>query len=238
MGVKAFVNKMKISIQQPEYFPWIGYFDKILQVDKVVFLDNVQFKKRYFENRNKVRTYQGWTWINTPVKTKGRYTQKIMEVEIDNSRPWQKRIIFTITHHYKKSPYWKDFGEELCELISKPYELLVDFNLEISLFLMDKLGVKPEWCLASSLKTEHSGSDLILEICQKMNATDYLSGKDGKDYLKGEDFTINGIQIYYQDFVHPVYTQIHGDFKAGMSVIDLYFNHGPDSTNIIKGITL
>lgn len=220
---------MKISIQQPEFFPWLGYFDKLRQVDKVVFLDNVQFKKRYFENRNKVRTYQGWTWLNIPVKTKGRYTQRIMEVEIDNSQPWQKRIVSAIRCNYRKATYWEDYGESLCGLVSRPYVLLVDFNLSVILFLMEKLGVKREWYLSSALGTEHSGSDLILEICRKMHATDYLSGKDGGSYLKEEEFIKNGIKLHYQNFMHPVYKQFHGGFFEGMSVIDLLFNYGPDS---------
>lgn len=231
------IIRMMISIQQPESFPWLGFFDKILQVDKVVFLDNVQFKKRYFENRNKIRTPQGWIWLNTPVKTKGRYTQKIMEVEIDNSRPWQKKLISTITQHYRKAPHWKETGDELCEIISKPYELLADFNLAIIFFFMEKLSIKREWTLASSLNTKHSGSYLIWEICQKMNATDYLSGINGKNYLKEEDFIKRKIRIHYQRFRHPIYKQVYDGFEAGMSIIDLYFNHGPDSTNIIKGTT-
>ena len=223
-----------ISIQQPEYFPWLGFFDKLQQVDKVVFLDSVQFKKRYFENRNKVRTYQGWAWINTPVKTKGRYTQKIMDVEINNAYPWQKKIVSTIKHNYKKAPYWGDFGESLCKLISRPYELLVDLNISVILFLMEKLGIEHKWCLSSSLSTKYSGSDLILEICRKMNATDYLSGRDGRAYIKENAFIKSGIHVHYQDFTHPVYEQFHGGFVDGMSIIDLLFNHGPESVNIIK----
>ncbi|MFC1623828.1 WbqC family protein [Candidatus Omnitrophota bacterium] len=229
---------MKISIQQPEFFPWLGYFDKLYQVDKVVFLDNVQFKKRYFENRNKVRTRDGWMWLNTPVKTKGRYTQKIMDAEIDNSKPWQKRIVSAIRCNYRRAPYWEYYGESICGIVSRPYKFLVDFNLSVILFLMEKLGVKREWCLSSALSTEDLGSDLILEICRKMQATDYLSGKDGKSYLKEDGFVKNGIKLHYQNFIHPVYKQFHGGFFEGMSVIDLLFNHGSESTDIIKGINL
>ncbi len=224
---------MKISIQQPEYFPWLGYFDKIRQVDKVVIFDNVQFKKRYFENRNKIRTYQGWSWLNTPVITKGRYTQKIMEVEIDNSRDWQHKIISTIKCNYKKAPYWKEIGKELCEVILRKYSRLLDFNLAIIIFLMAKLELKKDYVLASTLNTQYSGSELILEVCDKMNATDYLSGRDGKNYLKEEDFIKNGIKVHYQAFNHPKYTQFHGEFEAGMSIIDLIFNHGPKSLKIL-----
>ncbi len=225
---------MMISIQQPEYFPWLGYFNKMLSVDKVVFLDNVQFKKRYFENRNKIRTHQGWAWIVTPVLTKGRFKQNIMDVEIDNSQAWQKRIINTLTLNYKKTPFWKEGGEELCELINKPYARLVEFNLSIILFLMDKFNIEKDYCLASSLDTKYSGSNLILEICRKVNADKYLSGRDGRNYLNENDFTADGIELVYQDFDHPVYPQLHREFISNMSMIDLYFNHGPESVGLIK----
>ena len=126
---------MLISIQQPEYFPWIGYFDKMMKVDGVVFLDNVQFKKRYFENRNKIRTDQGWIWIRTPVLTKRKFAQKICEVELDNSQPWQRKLVSTLVRNYKKAPYWNQIGDELCEIIMRPYTLLVDLNLAV-IFLL------------------------------------------------------------------------------------------------------
>ncbi len=225
---------MIISIQQPEYFPWLGFFDKILSVDKVVFLDNVQFKKRYFENRNKIRTSQGWTWVNTPVITKGRFDQRITDVTIDNSHPWQRKIISTLRHNYAKAPYWNQSGEQLCELIAKPWDKLVDFNLAVIFFFIEKLDIKRECCKASSLDTQKSGSNLILEICKKMNATKYLSGRDGKNYLNEEDFIAEDIEVIYQDFRHPIYTQFHREFMPAMSIADLYFNHGPKSASIIK----
>lgn len=223
-----------ISIQQPESFPWLGFFDKIRQVDCVVFLDNVQFKKRYFENRNKVRTYQGWTYLGTPVLSKGRYTQKICDVEIDNSRPWQKDIVNTLQCNYRKAPYWAALGDDLCALVEKPYEKLVDFNLAVIFLMLRKLGVEREWRMASSLATTTSGSALIHEICVKLEAEAYLSGKDGRNYLEEAPFSASGVQLLYQDFQHPVYSQLHGAFEPAMSVVDLFFNHGPGSLAILE----
>jgi len=222
-----------ISIQQPESFPWLGFFDKIRQVDQIVFLDNVQFKKRYFENRNKVRTYQGWTYLGTPVLSKGRFTQKICEVEIDNTRPWQKDLVNTISFNYRKAPHWGALGDELCELISRPYSLLVDFNLAVIFLMMKKLELSRPFRLASTLGTTSAGSELIFEISRKMEASAYLSGKDGRNYLDEAPFREAGIGILYQDFRHPAYTQFQGGFEPAMSVIDLYFNHGPEAKSIL-----
>lgn len=226
---------MILSIQQPEFFPWLGFMDKLLQVDKVVFLDNVQFKKRYFENRNRIRVPDGWTWLRTPVKTKNKFTQNIMDVEVDDSQQWQDRMIATLQRNYKKAPYWDDLGDELCGLIKRPYGRLVDLNMGVILLLMKKLGIVHEWQLASDLSTERSGSDLILEICKKIGCSTYLSGRDGARYLKEDGFESCGIKVVYQQFEHPVYTQFHGGFESGMSIIDLYFNHGSDSVDIIRG---
>jgi hypothetical protein len=223
-----------ISIQQPEYFPWLGFFDKILSVDKVVFLDNVQFKKRYFENRNKIRTFDGWVWVMTPVLTKSRFKQKIEDVMIDNSQPWQRKITSTLAQNYQSSPFWTEGGEQLCELISKRWERLVDFNLAIIDFFMEKLEIKRDYCLASSLETKCNSSQLILEICRKMNASQYLSGRDGRNYLDEKSFITSNIEVMYQDFKHPAYSQFHGQFMPNMSIADLYFNHGRGSIDIIK----
>ena len=228
---------MIISIQQPEYFPWLGFFDKLLQVDKVVFLDNVQFKKRYFENRNRIRVKNGACWIRTPVVSKGRFRQLIMNVEIDNTQAWQRKLTETIRHSYSKTKYWKAGGEDLCQLIeSKPYTHLVDFNFAVIFFIMKKLGIGCDYLLASSIGTTSSGSDLILEICKKIKARVYLSGRDGRKYLHEGPFKKAGIEIIYHDFVHPVYHQHHaGAFMPAMSVIDLFFNHGQKSVEIFRG---
>ena len=225
---------MRISIQQPEFFPWLGFFDKIRQVDKVVFLDNVQFKKRYFENRNRVRTYDGWTWLITPIITKGLYTQNINEVEIDNSRDWRKKLIGTIEHNYHKAPFWEELGPEICQIVMNPMNRLVEFNLAVILLMLKKLGLSIDWVLSSSLNTQHHGSDLILEICEKIGAQEYLSGRDGKDYLNLDMFEEKGINVHFQNFVHPAYLQFHGGFEQAMSIIDIYFNMGPKSIEVYK----
>ena len=225
---------MRISIQQPEFFPWLGFFDKIRQVEKVVFLDNVQFKKRYFENRNRVRTYEGWTWLVAPVITKGRYTQNINEVEIDNTQQWRKKLVGILEHNYRKAPFWQELSPELCQIVSKPIKCLVELNLAVILLMIYKFDLVKEWVLASSLNTQHHGSDLILEICEKVGAQEYLSGRDGKEYLNLEVFKKKGIDVHFQNFVHPIYQQFHGGFEQAMSAIDLYFNIGPESTNVFK----
>lgn len=221
-----------ISIQQPEFFPWLGYFHKIASVDAVVFLDNVQFKKRYFENRNKVRTVEGWSWLRVPVLSKGRYTQDIADVEIDTAAPWKRKLAQSLTVNYRKAPFWTANGEPLLAYMSDfASASLSEFNIGFIEFIMSVLAIEKPTTLASSLGTEKSGSDLILEINRAMSADRYFSGVAGRDYLIEDDFKNAGIQIEYQDFHHPVYDQLwDGPFQPYMSVIDPLFVHGADAT--------
>ena len=157
-----------------------------------------------------------------------------MDVEIDNSQDWQRKIKNSLQINYGRAPYWHDFRDELLSLLSEPYQKLVDLNLAVILFFLNKLEIKVDWCLSSSLSTNSSGSDLILEICKKTFATSYLSGKAGVNYLDEKDFFCNNIKVVYHNFDHPKYTQFHGGYEPFMSVIDLCLNHGSQSANIIK----
>lgn len=225
---------MKISIQQPEFCPWLGFFDKMSRVDKVVFLDTVQFKKRYFENRNRVRTHDGWAWVTVPVKTKGKYTQRILDVEIDDASPWRRKITDTLHLNYKKAPFWKDAGGGICDILNGSHEKLVDLNLDIISYLAARFGIGTDTVRASDLDVEGSGADLIVQICEKLGASAYLSGVDGAQYLDEKAFAGKDIRLEYQSFKHPHYTQIHGEFMPQMSAVDLYFNHGEEGASIIN----
>ncbi len=225
---------MKISIQQPEFFPWLGYFDKIRQVDAVVFLDNVQFKKRYFENRNRIRMPNNEEgWIRIPVQTKGKYTQNINEVLIDETQPWQRKLMESLRMHYAKSPYWDFIGPDIMDVIQNDWVKLADFNIAIIQLFMKKLGLEKPTILGSTLGTTTHGSDLILEICQKVHANFYLSGRDGRSYMDLKPFQDAGVEVDFQDFKHPIYPQMHPGFEPAMSTFDLSCNCGEQCLSII-----
>lgn len=220
---------MIVAIQQPEHLPWMGFFDKMLRCDLYVYLDNVQFKKRYFENRNKIRTQHGWQWVTVPVISKGKYLQKINEVEIDNSQNWRIKYLGSIQNSYGKSPYFDQFYPGLASAIKIPCRHLVDLNIRIVQYIRDFLKIRTPVHKASDLGVdEFSGSELILQICSHLGAKIYISGPDGRKYLNNEKFTKNSTGIVYHDFNHPVYPQMHsGDFISHLSVIDFIFNKGP-----------
>ena len=226
---------MIVAIQQPEHLPWIGFFNKMAQCDKFVFLDNVQFKKRYFENRNKVKTNDGNKWLTVPVSTKSKYAQNINEVIIDNESNWKKKYIGLLEYAYKKSNYWAEIKNIVTPCLDIKTKRLIDLNLSIIERCQDYLQIETPTISASSLDLDQfSGSNLILKICLKLKADIYLSGPDGRNYLKNEEFNRNSIKILYHDFKHPTYPQLFGDFASHMSIIDLIANMGSKSSQIIK----
>jgi hypothetical protein len=226
---------MMIAIHQPECLPWLGYFDKMANVNTYVLFDHVQFKKRYYENRNVIKQGDKPVWITVPVKSKGRYTQAIKEVEIDNTLPWQRKTWETIRHCYASSPFYKQYHEELHALMfHKTYELLLDFNLACIEWFRKTLGITTPMLFSSSLDVDSfKASDLILEICRRTGADKYLCGPSGKEYLHLENFKNAGIEVVWQDFTHPSYPQEGKGFIPNLSTIDLIFNCGAESKSIL-----
>ena len=228
---------MVVAIHQPEFLPWLGFFDKMKKADKYIVFDNVQFKKRYFENRNKIKQNDGPVWITVPVKSKGRYVQKINEVKIDNGSLWQKKIWNKIKHCYSKSPHLNEFENEIKDIIfSGKHEFLLDLNLAFIMWFRRVLGVNTPVEFSSDLGVEeYKASDLILEICRVSGATQYLCGPSGKNYLNLDDFCQAGIEVVWQEFKHPRYFQQGRDFIPSLSALDIVLNCGTMSSDILFG---
>jgi hypothetical protein len=197
-------------------------------------LDNVQFEKNYFQNRNRIRTKDGWMWLTIPVITSGRPKQKIMEVEIDNSQKWGNKHWKSIYFNYKDAKFFKDYSEFFQTLYKKTWNKLVDLNTTIIKYLINALGIEVELVKASELGVKGKSTDLLLGICKKIGADTYLSGRFGKNYLDESKFKHEGIDLIYHNFHHPTYKQLFEPFIPQMSIIDLLFNHGKNSLSVIK----
>jgi len=225
---------MIIAIQQPEHIPWIGFFNKLFQCDIYVYLDNVQFKKRYFENRNRIKTRSGVNWLTVPVCTRGKYHQHINEVMISENDTWKNKYIGLLEHSYKKAPYWNDVKKLIFPFIDNNTSL-VHLNIQIIEQIKQYLQIKTKTIVASTLGlNDFSSSKRILEICSQLGATVYISGPDGRNYLNQSDFTSKNINVCYHDYIHPIYKQMYGDFESHMSIIDLIANCGLESKNIVR----
>lgn len=225
---------MIVSIHQPNFLPWLGYFHKISESDVHVVLDNVQFEKNSFINRNRIKISSGWMWLTVPVLLKGRFGEDIDNVLIDSSGRWQEKMWKSIWLNYSRASFFKDYAGQLGEILKRPWERLIDLNNTLFYFLLDVLKLKCEIFFASKLKIQEKKSDLILGICRELGASVYLSGPQGRDYLAEDKFRENGMRIIYQDYRHPVYRQLFGDFVSHLSIIDLIFNCGPESLAILR----
>ena len=218
-----------VAIHQPEFLPWLGFIDKIRQVDTFVLLDSVQFEKNYYQNRNKIRTAWGWAWLTLPVFTKGLFGQAINQVKIQNEQNWTRKHILGLEQNYQAAPYFGHYFNELKSIYSQPRTLLVDFNFDLIRWMAKAFGLTPRFVRSSELGVTGKKSELLLNICESLGTKIYLSGVSGRDYLDESLFEKAGIAVRYQDFHHPSYPQRYEPFLPGMSAVDLLFNEGPSS---------
>jgi hypothetical protein len=230
---------MILSVHQPQYIPWLGYFDKIARSDCFVFLDQVQYKPREFQNRNKIRTKDGCMWLTVPVKTKSLGRQKICDVTTDNSYDWQRQHLKSIKIWYGSAHFFENYLSFFDNIYAEKWEKLIALNIHITDFILKELEIHTPVYVESDIGTDSVATDRIVELCKKLKADVYLSGIGGKKYLEEEKFLQAGIALQYQDFLHPVYTQLYTQgkdtFLPHMSAIDLLFNEGPGSKNILRG---
>jgi len=225
---------MIVAIHQPEHMPWLGFFDKMRQADAFVLLDTTQFAKDDFQNRNRIKTRNGPAWLTVPIFKSGASTQLIADARICNDRDWRRRCWRLIEESYRDAPCFRDYEPPLRELYDRQWSGLAELNIAAINHLSAQLGLKTTVLTASGLGIrERGGTNTNLAICRAVGAHVYLSGMHGKDYLDEGRFAEHGIQVVYQDFRHPVYPQLWGDFVPRMSIIDLLFNCGPRSSKVI-----
>jgi len=213
-----------ISVHQPAYIPWLGYFDKIIRSDTFVYLDTVQYEKNSFINRNRIKTPQGVTWLTVPVKTKGHLNATLLETEIDKCQNWREKHLRSIYLNYKKAPYFHLLYPKIEMLFKKDSFLLAEMCYEHLVFWLSELGVEKKIIRTSQLAVNSKKSNLILDLCKDLDANCYLSGKLGENYLNEEKFHNSGIKIRYQEYRHPVYPQLWGDFIPNLGVLDFVMN--------------
>ena len=224
---------MIVSVHQPQYIPWIGYFHKIKSSDVFVLLDNVQYKKREFQNRNKIRTKEGPIWLTVPVLTKGEYTQRIKDVCIDNTEHWERKHLNSMETDYHKAKYFKEHEPFFKELYSKKWEKLSELNIAVIKYLLDYLEIGTKIYLESELDITGESTERIVNICKKLGGDAYLSGAGGKDYMDEKLFADAKLGLVYQNFKHPEYPQVYEGFESHLSTVDMVFNCGKESMQLI-----
>lgn len=226
---------MIVSISQPAYLPWLGYFHRIAQSDLHIVLDHVQFERRSFTNRNRVRMSNGSCWLTVPVKTKGRFaTLPIESVEIDDDTDWRTKHWKTLYHGYGKTPHFREHAAFFESVYRRPWRFLGDLCRETTGYLLAELGIGTPLLSSSEMSPQGTKTDLLLDLCRKVGATTYLSGPLGRNYIREEIFDRAGIGVVYQGYRHPEYPQCRAKtFEPNLSVVDLLFNCGPRSLPIL-----
>jgi WbqC-like protein family len=219
-----------LVVLQPGYLPWLGYFDLLKKADLFVHYDDVQFDKHGWRNRNRVKGPKGVVWLTVPVLHSGRSGQSVLDVEIDDRRNWRRKHLATVGQFYARAPLIDVLLPRLQEILEQPWRRLVELDLALTDWLAAELTITTPRYRASELGI--SGDDRnqrLLNLCQHFGASRYLSGNAARDYLDLDRFRAAGVEVTWHDYVHPTYTQLHGEFVPYLSVLDLILNEGTRS---------
>lgn len=231
------MSKKTVVIHQPDFVPYIGFFHRFLQADLFIALDHVQFvngSSRAWTHRDKIKTAQGEKWLTVSAKKAPRDTA-INQIELSNGTDWRQDNLRLLEQNYRSAPFFDALMPEIERLYAAPNHSLRDFNIASIEMLMDMLDVRLPWVYSSSLNPEGAKNELLVDLLKKVSATHYLSGVGARDYFEAKPFADAGIEVVWQDFVHPVYSQQFGDFLPYLSSLDLLFNHGiEDSRKILR----
>lgn len=222
-----------VAIHQPGYQPWLPFFKKIIDSDLFVFLDDVQYEKNGWQNRNKIRTSTGSMWLTVPVKAK--LGLNLNEIKIDSTINWPKKHTKSLEINYSKSNNFTNIWKHFESIYDTRFDLLIELNLKIIKIIMQLLDIQTKTVLSSELNMLEKGSKRIVEICKALGANTYISGTGlpGKKYLDLDDFAKNNIDVKFYDFTYPTYRQCYEPFLPNLSAIDLLFNEGENAKRLL-----
>jgi len=224
---------MIVAIHQPQYLPWLGYFDKMLKADVFCYLDNVQFKKNEWQNRNRIKTARGWQWLTVPVSY--RYPQTVAEVGVPPASNWGRQHLQALRTNYGRAPFFERYIGLFETALQREWASLCEVNLHLIGLLREALGIdgKPAVC-ASGIDASREPTQRLIDICRALGADTYLAGAGAAAYMDFAQFEQEGVRVVSQQFDHPVYPQRYTGFMTHLSAVDLIFNCGPDSADVLR----
>lgn len=226
------MSKKIVVIHQPDFVPYLGFFHRFLHADFFIALDHVQFAPRLWTHRDKIKTAQGEKWLTVSRKKTPRDTA-INQIELSTETDWRKDNLRLLEQNYRNASFYAEVMPDIERLYSAPHSSLRDFNMASIEMLMDMLDVRLPWVYSSALNSEGAKNELLVDLLKKVSATHYLSGVGARDYFDAGPFVEAGVEVVWQDFTHPVYSQQFGDFLPYLSSLDLLFNHGIDDSRKI-----
>ncbi len=224
-----------LAIMQPAFLPWMGYFALMDRVDEFVILDSVQFERRSWQQRNRVKGPNGVIWLTVPVRSHGRRDQRIDEVVLADAAGFARSAITTLDSFYSRVPHHEDLRPPIVDVIARSPERLVDLTIPLMTTLRDQLGITTPFIRSSDLEVSGHKTELLVEICRQRGATLYVSPPGSRAYLEGTTaFGDAGIELRYHQYEHPVYPQLWGEFVPYLSAVDVLFNLGPDALACVR----
>jgi len=227
--------RKKIAILQSNYIPWKGYFDLINMVDEFILYDDIQYTKRDWRNRNKIKTDQGLEWLSIPVKTKGKYFQKINETKV-SEKDWGERHWSVIERNYSDAMYfekYKDIFKQLYLENNEDYLSQVNFKFITTICKILKITTKIR--KSSEFNLVDGKTERLLKICKDCNANIYLSGPSARNYFDENMAKKEKIKVEWMDYSgYREYRQCFKGFEHGVTILDLIFNEGDSATKFMK----
>jgi hypothetical protein len=226
---------MILAAHQPQYLPWLGYLDKIDRADVFVLLDSVQFKKNEWQNRNRVKHARGWHWLTVPVRH--RFPQPIAEVEIAD-RQWRRKHRRSLDVAYGQAEHYATEAPLLDAVYGREWHDLLSLNVKTVRHLAQRFQIETPILLGSEFEdlSEGHADERLISLCRLLEADTYLAGAGGRDYMDLSRWRRAGIRVVFQDFRHPVYTQLHGPFVPGLSAVDLLLHRGPGGFSQVRHV--
>jgi len=228
---------MKVAIMQPTYLPWLGYFNMMAQVDLFVLLDNVQFAKKSWQQRNRIKTSQGELMLTVPVISAQRFDQRISETIINSESQFAKKHVKSIELAYGKAPYATDHLSEVAELIMSGEDHLARFAGDLIRWFTRTVDIDTRIINASELHATGESTALTVNQLVELGADTFIAAEGSRPYVSAEPaFAQSGIEVVFQEYAHPVYEQLHGPFISHLAAIDALLNVGAERTRaLIRG---
>ncbi|MCX7868998.1 MAG: WbqC family protein [Terrimicrobiaceae bacterium] len=226
---------MTVSIMQPAYLPWPGYFDRVRRSDLHVVLDHVSMdenSRTKFANRNRIRTPQGWTWLTVPVRSKGLHGKLVIrEIEISGDGGWQAKHWGALRANYARAPHFEDDQPWLEEIYAGSWSRLCDLNQAVTARMLEAFGIRVKTLSSSAMGVAGAGHELILNLCLAAGATRYLSGPFGREYLDAEAFARAGIEVLVHTYSTAAYPQCFPGWEPNLSAVDMLWNLGREEAS-------
>ncbi len=223
------MSRRLVAIHQPNFFPWLGFFDKMARADVFVVLDHIQFPKSEgnWSNRVKLRVNAEAAWVTMPVARDYDGFRRIDQMQIDNRMPWRRKLLQLLRTNYGRAQAFRDVFPLVESWVETPADLLADYNMHAITAIAEQLGLATPIVRSSTLDISGGKSELVANLVKRVGGTTYLSGDGSGGYLDESVLQAEGVTVEYQRYLHPVYPQRpDGAFIAGLSIIDALFHAG------------